>query len=180
MTDPNRTRTRRLAAILLDFGDTLSDQGTEVRDDTDTMVAVDLRPGARETVVALRERGYPLALVVDGAEDLYTVMRQHDLEGLFDAVALSKEVGVRKPDARMFRTALDALGVEEADYPRTVMVGNRLDRDVLGARSLGLVAVWLDASPRDRKTPATPLEVPDHVIGSPPELLALVERLETG
>ncbi len=78
----------------------------------------------------------------------------------------------------MFVTALDALGVDEADYGRTVMVGNRLDRDVGGANHLGMISVWIDWSGRYASAPQHKIEVPDHTIHVPMELLEVMEELE--
>jgi HAD superfamily hydrolase (TIGR01549 family) len=169
----------RVRAVLLDFGDTLSDQASEERDEAGLMTGVELFPGARELLAALRERGLPIGLVVDGEEDENRIARVRlGLEGSFDAIAISEGVGVGKPDPRIYVHALDELGVAQEDYGRVVMLGNRLERDVRGSRALGLVTVWLDRSPRYRKEPVDATEVPDRVIGEPLELLAVLDELE--
>lgn len=59
----------------------------------------------------------------------------------FDAVVISGEIGVAKPDAAAFRLALDQLVVE----PESVWhVGDDLKTDVAGARAAGITAVWLN------------------------------------
>jgi FMN phosphatase YigB (HAD superfamily) len=168
-----------ILAVCLDFGDTLSDQGTESRDADGTLVGVGLIEGARELIGELRKRGYRLALVADGnMRDARNALAQHGLDRLFDAIVISEAVGASKPDPRMFRRALDELGIEAGDYGRTVMVGNRLERDVKGARELGMTAVWIDWSPRYAKQPEEAAAVPDHRIDHPLELLALLDRIE--
>lgn len=88
---------RRILAVLLDFGDTLAEQETEKTDESGFMYDIDLVPGARELLVALRERGYRVGMVADGRADESEVLRaRHDLEQLFDAVAISDEVGASK------------------------------------------------------------------------------------
>ena len=170
---------RRILAVCLDFGDTLSDQATEVRDDAGTLLEIDLIDGALELVRELRARGYRIALVADGrVRDAGNVLAQHGLDELFDAVVISEEVGAQKPDPSMFRRALGELGLGPRDHGRAVMVGNRLERDVKGARQLGMVGVWIDWSPRYAKRSTEAAAVPDHVIGHPLELLPLLERLE--
>ena len=172
---------RRVLAVLLDFGDTLADQATERRDEGGFMYDVDLLDGARELLVALRERGYKTAMVADGEAAESEVLRaRHGLEELFDAVAISEEVGAEKPSARPFEVALERLGLPREAAGRVVMVGNRLERDVRGARALGMTAVWIDVRPRYRKMPAEPAEQPDHVIHAPLELLEVREQLEAG
>jgi putative hydrolase of the HAD superfamily len=172
---------RRILAVLVDFGDTLSDQATEERDADGLMTGVALIDGARELLLALRDRGLPVALVADGEVDESRILRvRHGLEDLFAAVVISEAVGASKPDPRPFRAALDALGIAPADYGRVVMLGNRLERDVRGANALGLISVWLDWAPRYRKAPAGPAEVPQHVVHAPRELLEVLDRLERG
>ena len=168
-----------ILVICFDFGDTLIDEATEVKDETLTTLRADLIPGADSLVRELKRRGYRLALVADGRPGTYrNVLAQHDLYDLFDAVAISELVGVQKPDRRMFTHALDQLGIAEDDYGRTVMVGNYLERDVRGANAVGMISVWLDWAPRRPKVPADSSEVPQHTIHAPLDLLPLIDSLE--
>lgn len=165
-------------AIFFDFGDTLADEATEIKDDTQTTLRANLIPGAAELLHELKRRGLPLALVADGRPGTYTnVLKQHDIHHLFDAFAISEEVGVEKPDARMFEHALQQLGIGPQAYGRVIMVGNNLARDIRGANRLGLISVWLDWAPRRSKTPADGWEVPDYTIKEPLQLLALINQL---
>jgi len=168
-----------MLAVCLDFGDTLADEASEVKDDTLTTLSAELIPGASELLHELKGRGYKLALVADGRPGTYSnVLRQHSVHELFDVFSISEEVGVEKPDARMFLAALNALGIEPEDHARTVMVGNRLDRDVRGANDLGMVSVWIDWSGRYATEPRDDREVPDFTIHMPVELLDVMEKLE--
>jgi putative hydrolase of the HAD superfamily len=167
-------------AICFDFGDTLVDEASEVKDETFTTVRGELIPGAGELLRELKRRGYKLALVADGLPDTYyNVLTQHDLYDLFDAFAISEELGVQKPHPRMFTHALDQLGIAGEDYGQTVMVGNFLERDIKGANQVGMISVWLDWAPRRPKVPANPSEVPQHTIKMPLDLLPLIEGLES-
>jgi putative hydrolase of the HAD superfamily len=172
---------RRILAICFDFGDTLCDEATEVKDDSNTTLRGELIPGAAELLHELHGRGYRLALVADGRPGTYTnVLGQHGVLELFDVLTISEQVGVEKPDARMFIAALDQLGIARADYGRTLMVGNHLERDVKGANLAGMVSVWIDWAPRRSKTPADADEIPVFTIKLPLDLLAVVERIERG
>ncbi|MCZ6528945.1 MAG: HAD-IA family hydrolase [Chloroflexi bacterium] len=169
----------RILAVCLDFGDTLVDETSEIKDETETALRADLIPGAGELLRELKQRGYKLALVADGRPGTYSnVLRQHAVHQLFDTFAISEEVGVEKPDARMFVAALDALGIDREHYDRTVMLGNRLERDVRGANDLGMVSVWIDRSGRYSAEPADESEVPDFTIHAPLELTDVLEKLE--
>ena len=166
-------------AVCLDCGDTLVDEATEIRNEQGVVQRAELIPGAADMVRALKRRGYKLALVADGpASTFYNILTAHQLLPLFDALAISEEVGVDKPDARMFVHALSRLGITPENYGRTVMVGNHLTRDIKGANQLGLISVWLDWSPRRAKIPAEATEIPRYTIKTPAELLPLLEVLE--
>lgn len=168
-----------LLAICFDFGDTLVDEATEVKDETLTTLRGELIPGAGEVVHKLKQWGYKLALIADGRPDTYyNVLTQHGLYDLFDAFAISEQLGVEKPDPRMFIHALDQLGVPREDYKRTVMVGNYLERDIKGANQVGMISVWLDWAPRRPKVPAHASQVPQYTIKMPLDLLSLIEALE--
>lgn len=172
---------RRILAVCLDCGDTLVDEATEVKDEHEVTQTADLIPGAAQMVRDLKQRGYRLALVADGPTGTFrNVLTHYDLYGLFDALAISQEVGAEKPDARMFRCALDQLKIAENDYDRVVMVGNHLSRDIKGANALGLISVWMNWSPRRHKIPLDDTEIPQHTIHSPEELIPLLEQLEAG
>jgi putative hydrolase of the HAD superfamily len=60
---------------------------------------------------------------------------------LFDAVIISEEAGVTKPDPRIFRMALDQLGRAAEE---TVMVGDAWDTDIVGARAAGIRPIWFN------------------------------------
>ncbi|MFQ5435290.1 MAG: HAD family hydrolase, partial [Anaerolineae bacterium] len=94
-----QSHAHHILAICFDFGDTLADEATEVKDETLTTLRAELIPGASEVVRTLKQRGYQLALVADGRSGTYrNVLTQHGLYNLFDAFAISEQVGVEKPD----------------------------------------------------------------------------------
>lgn len=60
---------------------------------------------------------------------------------LFDAIVYSAELGIRKPDRRIFDHAAAMLGVANEDC---LFVGDDPDSDIVGALAAGMDAVWLD------------------------------------
>lgn len=168
-----------LSALLFDLGDTIMIEETEVKDAEGTTLRAELVPGMTEALREFRAAGHRLALVAD-ARPLTpaNVLRQHGLLDLFETLTISEVVGATKPDPRIFRAALDALGIAEADYGRVVMVGNNLERDVVGANRLGLISVFFHLNERRRTQPLTAEEVPRYTVASAGELRKLVEHLE--
>lgn len=166
-----------LKAILLDSGDTLVDEGSEIWKD-DIVQTADTIPGAVEMVKQLEAQGHLVALVADGnVESFDNVHDAHDLTRHFKIRAISEEVGVEKPDRRMFDTACERLGLSTSDYSDIVYVGNNLSRDMAGAKALGMKTVWISWSPRRRKEPRNDLEKPDATIKAPMELLDALKTL---
>ncbi len=168
-----------LLAICFDFGDTLIDEASEVKDETQTTLQAELIPGTAELLHELERRGYPLAIVSNGpVGSVPNVLGHYGLYHLFDAVAISQALGVEKPSPGIFRHALDQLEVPPEAYGRTLMVGNDLAADVAGANGVGMISVWINWSPRRAKTPANEAQIPRYTIEKPGALLPLVEKLE--
>jgi len=164
-----------MAVILFDCGDTLIDEATQVFNGNEYALTAELIPGAGELLHELKRRGHRLALVADGpAQTFHNLLGGRGLYDLFEAHAISGELGVCKPHPLMFRTALDALGVPPQEYGQVMMVGNNLERDVKGANELGLISVWIDWAPRRSKVPADASEIPQITIKLPLELLKWV------
>ena len=165
--------------LFTDIGDTVIDEGTEVRDETGTVVHAACIPGARDTMRAIYDAGFPIVMVADGGERSFrNTMAENGLDDIFAAWIISENVGADKPDGRMFRSAMDALGLTEADLGRIVMVGNNVKRDVRGANRAGITSVLLTWSTRRPFDEELPEDHPDYVIAAPEELLPLLERLE--
>ena len=103
-----------------------------------------------EALQVLRELGqtFRLGLVTNGPGDLqYDKLNVSGLKGCFGVVVVSREVGIAKPDPRIFAIALDRLGVAASD---SVFVGDNPKTDIKGARAAGIKAIWLnrDNSPQ--------------------------------
>jgi putative hydrolase of the HAD superfamily len=103
----------------------------------------------RDLFTSIERARVPMALVTNGAADSQRdKLRALDLEHWFDAVLISGEVGVAKPDTSIFQMALDALDVPG---DRVWHVGDNLATDIIGAKAAGLTAVWLNRSGKPRR-----------------------------
>jgi putative hydrolase of the HAD superfamily len=86
------------------------------------------------------QQSYRLGLVSNFYGNLDAVCEETAMKGVFDVVVDSTRVGCTKPDARIFRHAIEALGVTTAE---ATFVGDSPSRDMAGARSVGMRHVWL-------------------------------------
>jgi FMN phosphatase YigB (HAD superfamily) len=169
----------RIKAIFFDLGDTIMVETSEVKDEAGTTLAADLIPSVEPVLRELKTRGFPLGLVADTRRGTYqNVLRQHGLYDLFDVFAISDELGVEKPDPKIFNAALDAIRVQPGDYDKVLMIGNNLRRDVRGANALGLVSIWFHWNDRYPTQPVDAMEKPAYVVHSAEELLSRIELIE--
>jgi HAD superfamily hydrolase (TIGR01493 family) len=93
------------------------------------------------TLDTLATRGYRLGLI-SNARDAGNVDRLIDnaqLRPWFDPILISANVGVRKPNPRIFKIVLDQWRLPP---DQVVMVGDMLGADVLGAHNAGLRGIW--------------------------------------
>ena len=123
-----------------------------------TREAYRLYEDALELLVWLSGR-LALGLITNGAGDTQREkLLWFGLERYFDVIAISGEIGAAKPDAELFRFALDKLAIspEDAWY-----VGDNLYSDVAGAKAAQLTAVWLNRNGAQRNAgdPEPDLEV---------------------
>lgn len=85
---------------------------------------------------------------------------------LFDVIIFSSDHGCVKPSSRLFRKATQAFTTVKHD--RIVFVGDNYQRDIVGAQSVKLATVWINAA---GVAPPSEHPQPDHVIGDLRELL---------
>ncbi len=124
-------------------------------------------PGAIETLAAFRERGTRMALLTNGeARNQRRSVVRHGLEQYFDCIVIEGEFGVGKPDERVFRHALSAVGCEAED---AWMVGDSLEADIATPHRLGMHTVWVDEA--GAGVPATAAVRPHRIVRTIAELV---------
>lgn len=100
----------------------------------------------------LRRHGLKLGLVSNTGRDLDEFVRHHCLD--VDAALGSRAHGWTKPHETIFRAVLALLEVEPES---AAMIGDSIEDDVEGARSLGMRAILLD---RDGRYPDAEERIP--------------------
>jgi putative hydrolase of the HAD superfamily len=149
--------------ILFDVGGTLIKEG-----------GGELFSGVAPTLSILRS-SYKLGIVtntdIKTERDIREILRKFGVEGYFDTVVVSRDVGYRKPDGRIFHIALDRLGLQPEE---ALMVGNKTDVDVKGGKAVGMKTVlitWHNEFPQE---PLPEEEKPTYIISSIEELLSVI------
>ncbi|MEV6350014.1 HAD family hydrolase [Actinoplanes sp. NPDC051851] len=101
-----------------------------------------LRPDAVSALTAIRERGVRTALISDCTHELPAFLPGLPVAPLLDAQIFSVELGVCKPDPRIYREACRRLGVEPAEC---LYVGDGGSHELTGAAAVGMTPVRLAA-----------------------------------
>ncbi len=128
-------------------------------------------PGVRRALLELSRRGVRLGVVTDAPRfKAYQRLEAAGLVDFFDFVLTLTDHGARKPDPRPFREALDRLGLPPA---AVLMVGDWPERDLAGAKAVGLRTAWARwGRPHDPVPPEA-----DAVLEAPGEVLRQVAPL---
>lgn len=132
-----------------------------------------LFPEVTAVLQALRAQPqYALALLTNGAPDIQRdKLMGAGLAPYFEVIVVSGEVGVGKPDPRIYAHTLDALGVDAAG---ATMIGDSLRNDITGAQRSGLRAIWVRRATDAATTPREDEAIPNATIASLRELAALL------
>lgn len=100
----------------------------------------DLLPGAEDFIRAVHGR-MKIALVSNGLSAIQRGrLSRSPLLPLFDAIVISEEVGVAKPDPKLIEAALEMLGC--TDKTQAVMMGDSLSADIGAAVSAGVDSIF--------------------------------------
>lgn len=102
-----------------------------------------LVPGAPEALRWCKAQGLRVVLVTNtlarGDAEVLEDWRRFGLSDAIDGVVSSHSIGWQKPHRAIYDRALQIAGVRPEE---AFMVGDRLDADILGAKRLGLRAIW--------------------------------------
>lgn len=100
-----------------------------------------LFPYTLETLQYLSEK-YPLHIITNGFEEVqHLKLRNCKLDSYFSEVITSERSGFKKPDMRMFEFSLNAA---DARQETSLMIGDSLEADILGARMYGMRQVYFN------------------------------------
>lgn len=128
-------------------------------------------PEAESVLGTLKARGYRIGVIANQSVGTAERLRAWGLLTHIDLVVASAEEGVAKPDPAIFRLAL-----ERADCApeEAVMIGDRLDNDIVPAKAVGMRTVWLPQGPAAWHTVRRTAECPDLQVACLKELLEVL------
>ena len=117
-----------------------------------------------------------MALITNGAGEAQRAkIERWDLAAHFEFVAIEGELGVGKPDTRVYLHVLEQLGAGPCD---AWMIGDNLEWDVAAPQRLGIAGIWVDVrgAGLPAGAPAKPAAVIRGLVSFPPSSM-LARRL---
>ena len=134
------------------------------------------RPGAEETLIELKQRGYRLGVISNSFSslDIPRCVDEFGWKGLFEVVILSSTMKSRKPAPEMFWEATRAMNVIPA---HCAYLGNRISRDVVGCKRAGFaLGMVIEPDGKPRADEQDQSIRPDVIIHVPSDLLDIFPR----
>ena len=125
-----------------------------------------LYPDTKEVLQRLSQK-YKIGIIANqdfGTEQRLTDFNVHQH---IDLVIASAEEGVAKPDLRIFQIALARADCKPEE---AIMVGDRIDNDIIPANKIGMTTVWIKQGFGSYAEPKTVEEQPDYIVNSLAEI----------
>ncbi len=112
---------------------------------------------ARLFLERIKRSGLATCLLTDlTAHIQYRKIEKLGLSRYIDFMVTSEEVGVEKPDAKMFDAALRKLNCNES---QALMIGDNYEKDILGAAAMSIKSIWINHDTNSRQLPDGVIEV---------------------
>jgi putative hydrolase of the HAD superfamily len=132
------------------------------------------RPGIAEVLRDLHDRGLRLGLAANQPVAAIEALDRHSIGHYFHHREVSGHHGLNKPDPRLFLRACHDLGVSPGEC---IMVGDRIDNDIVPARWLGMRTVLFRTGRHIAQQPRSWLELPDAEVEDVPGLARAIDEL---
>lgn len=132
-----------------------------------------LNPGIRKLIQSLAVK-YKLGLAGNQPSAVKNLLEKYDILRFFTTTEVSEDLGISKPDLKFFKNILNRLDVRAEE---AVMIGDRLDNDIIPAKKLGMKAILVKVGLFAVLEPREPSENPDATISSTTELPMAIENV---
>lgn len=114
---------------------------------------------------------YKLGVIANQVAGTKDRLDNWDIGKYFDVVIASAEAGCEKPDLKIFTLALEQAGCKPNE---AVMIGDRLDNDIVPAKQLGMKTVWVRQGFAKYQSVTNETEQPDYIIETIDKILNLL------
>ena len=122
--------------------------------------------GAHELMDYLKQKGYRMHMCSNGFHEVqYKKLAACGLKSYFDTIILSEDAGANKPSPLYFDYALKVSG---ADKATTLMIGDNLQTDIIGAHQAGLDTILFNRWKVEYSS------VPTHIVATLGEIMNIL------
>lgn len=122
---------------------------------------------AANTLETLKKRGYNLGIIANQELGTKDRLQQQGILQYIDLVIASAEEGVAKPDEKIFKIALERAACKSDN---AIMIGDRIDNDIIPAKKLGFHTIWIKQGFGQYWNITKEEETPDYTVCSLSEL----------
>lgn len=126
-----------------------------------------LYPEAEYVLKKLKSKGYKLGIIANQPPGTQERLKHYSIADYFEIIISSAEEGVSKPDLKIFQAALERMGCRAENC---VMVGDRLDNDIVPAKQIGMKTVWIKQGFARYSSPQSETEQADFTVNSLSEI----------
>jgi putative hydrolase of the HAD superfamily len=133
----------------------------------------ELREGIPELLAQLADEGLLLGLAANQPADTVTKMERFGIAQYFTYREVSGSINLRKPDPRLLLHSCEGLGVEPQE---AIMIGDRIDNDIVPARMLGMAAIRFVSGRHSEQQPRSWNEAPHADVRTVEELGEAIRR----
>lgn len=132
-----------------------------------------LEEDAKNILDWLQKNDYRIGLISNASDtdDVYSLLEKFSLTNYFEKIVISAEFGWRKPHKKIFNHTMEMFN---CDPENCVMVGDRLDMDIQGAKMVGIRSVWITRRSIHKEKLHQFDHKPDHQISNFGELIQLL------
>lgn len=126
----------------------------------------DVVDGAHELMHYLKQQGYRMHMCSNGFHEVqYKKLAACGLRDYFTTIILSEDAGVNKPSPLYFDYAFKMSG---ADKDTTLMIGDNLQTDIVGAHNAGLATILFN------RWNVEPSPIPNHTVATLSEIMQIL------
>lgn len=124
-----------------------------------------------QDILAQLGKHYRIGIIANQSAGTADRLERYGLRPYVDVIACSAERGLSKPDVRLYEYALQEAGCEPSE---AVMIGDRIDNDIVPAKLLGMHTIRILQGYGRFQPTASSADTPDYTISSLEELLGLL------
>lgn len=126
---------------------------------------------AEDILKYLCDKGYRIGVIANQSYGTKERLEKWGLLKYISVVAASAELGVAKPDCRIFECAFEMAGCKAGE---AVMIGDRLDNDIYPAKKLGMKTIWVKQGFAIYQKPINSDYEADYVVNDLTELTSIL------